>query len=41
MTRSLAGRIVKVTPVPRRFRYPRTHYVLRPDFPGVNHKRLY
>jgi putative transposase len=41
MTRALAGRIVEVAHVRRRFGYRRIHDLLRPEFPGVNHKRVY
>jgi putative transposase len=40
-TRELAGRIVEIAHVRRRFGYRRIHDLLRPEFPGVNHKRVY
>ncbi|HMN20916.1 MAG TPA: IS3 family transposase [Ottowia sp.] len=40
-TRELADRIVEIAQVRRRFGYRRIHDMLRPDFPGVNHKRVY
>lgn len=40
-TRELAGRIIETAHVRRRFGYRRIHDLLRPEFPGVNHKRVY
>jgi putative transposase len=40
-TRELAGRIVEIAQVRRRFGYRRIHDLLRPQFPGVNHKRVW
>jgi putative transposase len=40
-TRELAGRIIEIAHVRRRFGYRRIHDLLRPEFPGVNHKRVY
>ena len=40
-TTELAGRIVEIAHVRRRFGYRRIHDLLRPQFPGVNHKRVY
>jgi putative transposase len=40
-TRELAGRIVEIAHVRRRFGYRRIHDLLRPQFPGVNHKRVW
>ena len=40
-TRELAGRIVEIAHVRRRFGYRRIHDLLRPEFPGVNHKRVW
>jgi len=37
----LAGRIVEIAHARRRFGYRRVHDLLRPEFPGVNHKRVY
>ena len=41
VTAELAGRIVEIAHVRRRFGYRRIHDLLRPQFPGVNHKRVY
>ncbi len=41
MTQDLAGKIVEIAQARRRFGYRRIHDMLRPDFPGVNHKRVY
>jgi putative transposase len=40
-TQTLAGRIVEIAHVRRRFGYRRIHDLLRPEFPGVNHKRVW
>jgi putative transposase len=40
-TLELAGRIVEIAHVRRRFGCRRIHDLLRPEFPGVNHKRVY
>ena len=40
-TRALKARIVEIAHVRRRLGYRRVHDLLRPDFPGVNHKRVY
>ena len=40
-TQALCGRIVEITHQRRRFGYRRVHDLLRPEFPGVNHKRVY
>ena len=40
-TRELAGRIVEIAQVRRRFGYRRIHDLLRLQFPGVNHKRVW
>ena len=40
-TRELAGRIVEIAHVRRRFGYRRIHDLLRPEFPGVNHRRVW
>jgi putative transposase len=37
----LSERIVDIAHVRRRFGYRRIHDLLRPEFPGVNHKRVY
>ena len=36
-----SGRIVEIAHARRRFGYRRIHDLLRPEFPGVNHKRVY
>jgi len=41
MTRDLTGKIVEIAQARRRFGYRRIHDMLRPHFPGVNHKRVY
>ena len=41
MTKDLRGKIVEIAHARRRFGYRRIHDLLRPDFPGVNHKRVY
>ena len=41
MTQDLTGKIVEVAHARRRFGYRRIHDMLRPEFPGVNHKRVY
>ncbi len=41
MTRDLTGKIVAIAQARRRFGYRRIHDLLRPEFPGVNHKRVY
>ena len=40
-TLELAGRIVEIAHERRRFGYRRIHDLLRPQFPGVNHKRVW
>ena len=40
-TQTLKTRIVEIAHARRRFGYRRVHDLLRPDFPGVNHKRVY
>lgn len=40
-TRKLAGRIVEIVQVRRRFGYWSIHDLVRPQFPGVNHKRVW
>lgn len=40
-TRQLTARIVAIAQTRRRFGYRRVHDLLKPDFPGVNHKRVY
>jgi putative transposase len=41
LTRDLGDRIVDIAHVRRRFGYRRIHDLLRSEFPGVNHKRVY
>ncbi len=41
MTQDLTSKIVEIAQVRRRFGYRRIHDMLRPEFPGVNHKRVY
>jgi putative transposase len=41
MTKDLSGKIVEIAHARRRFGYRRIHDLLRPEFPGVNHKRVY
>ncbi len=40
-TEALKTKIVEIAHVRRRFGYRRVHDLLRPEFPGVNHKRVY
>ena len=40
-TIELSGKIIEIAQVRRRFGYRRIHDLLRPQFPGVNHKRVY
>ena len=37
----LSSKIVEIAHARRRFGYRRIHDLLRPEFPGVNHKRVY
>jgi putative transposase len=41
LSRDLCERIVDIAHVRRRFGYRRIHDLLRPEFPQVNHKRVY
>lgn len=41
LTHTLSERIVDIAHVPLRFGYRCIHDLLRPEFPGVNHKRVY
>jgi putative transposase len=41
MTQDLSDKIVEIAHVRRRFGYRRIHDLLRPEYPGVNHKRVY
>lgn len=40
-TQALAARIIELAQVRRRFGYRRLHDLLRPEFPNVNHKKIY
>lgn len=41
MTQELSSKIVEIAHARRRFGYRRIHDMLRPHFPGVNHKKVY
>ncbi|SDH85102.1 HTH-like domain-containing protein [Variovorax sp. OV700] len=41
MTQELSSKIVEIAHARLRFGYRRIHDMLRPHFPGVNHKRVY
>ena len=41
MTQELSNKIVEIAHARRRFGYRRIHDMLRPHFPGVNHKKVY
>jgi len=41
MTTELGNVIVEIAHARRRFGYRRIHDLLRPEYPGVNHKRVY
>ncbi len=41
MTQQISNKIVQIAHTRRRFGYRRIHDLLRPEFPGVNHKRVY
>jgi len=41
MTQQISHKIVQIAHTRRRFGYRRIHDLLRPEFPGVNHKRVY
>ena len=41
MTKDLTGKIVEIAHARRRFGYRRIHDMLRTEYPGVNHKRVY
>lgn len=41
MTQELSGKIIEIAHVRGCFGYRRIHDLLRPDFPGVNHKKVY
>jgi putative transposase len=40
-TQQLSAKIVEIAQVRRRFGYRRIHDLLHPEFPDVNHKRVY
>ena len=41
MTKELSGKIIEIAHARRRFGYRRIHDLLRPNFPSVNHKKVY
>ena len=41
MTKDLSGKIVEMAQARHRFGYRRIHDLRRPQFPHVNHKRVY
>ena len=41
MTKQRSGKIIEIAHARRRFGYQRIHDMLRPEFPHVNHKRVY
>lgn len=41
MNQILSGKIVEIAHARRRFGYRRIHDLLRPEHPGINHKRVY
>ena len=41
VTQALSGRLVELAQARRRFGYRRLHDLLRPEFPTVNHKKIY
>ena len=41
LTMDLSGKIIEIAQARRRFGYRRIHDLLQPEFPGVNHKRVY
>ena len=40
-TKALSGKIIEIAQARRRFGYRRIHDLLQPEYPGVNHKRVY
>ena len=40
-TQALSARIIELAQIRRRFGYRRLHDLLRPEFPDVNHKKVY
>ena len=40
-TQALSARIIELAQVRRRFGYRRLHDLLRPEYPAVNHKKVY
>uniref|UniRef100_UPI00406C7785 IS3 family transposase n=1 Tax=Rhodoferax sp. GW822-FHT02A01 TaxID=3141537 RepID=UPI00406C7785 len=38
---ALSSKIIEIAQIRRRFGYRRIHDLLRPEFSGVNHKRMY
>ena len=41
MTQELSGKIIEIAHARRRFGYRRIHDLLRPEYPALNHKRVY
>ncbi|MDP2828442.1 MAG: IS3 family transposase [Sulfuricellaceae bacterium] len=41
LSKDLSGKIVEIAHARRRFGYRRIHDLLRPEFHGVNHERVY
>lgn len=41
MNQILSGKIMEIAHARRRFGYRRIHDLLRPEHPGINHKRVY
>lgn len=41
MNQTLTGRIVDIAHMRRRLGYRRTRDLMRPEFSGINHKRVY
>jgi len=41
MSKDLKGKIIEIAHVRRRFGYRRIQDMLRPEYPGINHKRVY
>ena len=40
-TQALTAKLVELAQARRRFGYRRLHDLLEPEFPGVNHKKIY
>jgi putative transposase len=41
MNQVLSGKIIEIAHARRRFGYRRIHDLLRPEHPGINHKRVH